>query len=109
MDQCSDSDEEECVSPALQGPLAKPGHGTDHPGMGDVEMEIANELTALQRGGSAHAWRRPPPGGSPRQLSAQQVCHFWLFRYMTCICLLSSIPGICFWSWEEHLGALALA
>ena len=78
MAQCSDSDEEECVSPASQGLLAKPGHGTDHPGMGDVEMEIANELTLLQRGGSANAWHRPPPASSQRQLSVPQVCHFWL-------------------------------
>ena len=82
MAQCSDSDEEECVSPASQGLWAKPGHGTDHPGMGDVEMEIANELTALQRGDSATAWRCTPPGGSLCQLSTPQVCNFGPSRHI---------------------------
>ena len=75
---CGSESGEECISPASpeQAPQAA---GRSPPGLNDMEMEVANELRALQRGVPSTNTRRPLACSPLSEVLASRVGFSWIW------------------------------
>ena len=85
---CESDSGEDCVSPA--SPVSAPAATRKSPpGLNEMEMEVANELRAMQRGVPSTSERRPVASSPLCEISASQV-GYKCSRRMSVDCMLPS-------------------